>query len=276
MHPRVSVVIPAYNNARHVSLAIDSIISQDFEDYELIVADHSSADSTGEILRRYKGHPKVRVLTSTQPGGGASANWNRVCTHARGDLIKLVCGDDLISPSALREQVQALDANPSAVMVACTRDLVDDSGRILVRNRGLGGLNGLISGHSAIRASVLSGTNLFGEPACVMFRRELLERVGGWDASFPYLIDQATYTRILMHGDLVALRKPLASFRISSGQWSVRLIGHQSSQSIAFRRALQRSDPTLLSDADVLMGSLRALLMAMVRRAAYVYFRRRM
>ena len=274
--PRVSVVVPAYNNAEFLERTLQSILVQDYDDYELVVADHSSSDGSDAILARYAGHPRVRVLEPTPAGGGALANWNRVSAHARGDLIKLVCGDDLIAPTALRQQVQALDDNPGAVLVASQRDLIDAQGTTVIRGRGLAGLHGRIAGREAVRRSVRAGTNIFGEPACVMFHRGLLEREGGWDNSSPYLIDQATYTRIMLQGDMVALPRTLASFRISNTQWSVRLVKQQAQQAIAFHEALRARDPSLLSAWDVRVGNAMARLMAQARRLAYLWLRRRM
>ena len=276
MKPRVSVVVPAYNNAQYLAATLDSVLAQDFTDYELVVADHSSSDATAEILWRYASHPKVRVLSPTPTGGGALANWNRVSEYARGDLLKLVCGDDLVAPGLLREQVSALDAHPGAVLVACTRDVIDASGRVLIRGRGLAGLDGRVSGADALRATVRAGTNIFGEPGCVLFRRDLLELEGGWDSTWPYLIDQATYARILMHGDMVALRMPLASFRISAGQWSVRLAGQHAGQSMAFHKWLHQAYPGLLSVSDVMLGNMRTMALGIARRATYFWLRRRM
>lgn len=276
MSARVSVVVPAFRNADYLALTLDSILAQDYDDYELVVADHSSDDATPQVLERYANHPKVRVLPPTPAGGGALANWNRVSFEARGEFLKLVCGDDLIAPDALHKQVAALDAHPTAVLLACKRDLVDAQGRTVIAARGLAGLDGLVSGRVAVRAATLAGTNIFGEPGCVMLRRELLVREGGWDNTYPYLIDQASYTRIMLHGDMVALREPLASFRINAGQWSVRLTKQQASQAIAFHKGLRERDPGLLSAADVMLGNGRAVLMATTRRAAYHWLRHRM
>lgn len=275
-HPKVSVVVPAYNNASFLAKTIESILFQEFDDYELIVADHSSSDATSEVIARYGSNPHVRIMSPTPSGGGALANWNRVSAAARGEYLKLVCGDDLITPDALREQVAALDANPSAVLVASRRALIDSSGRIIMRRRGLGGLSGLVPGRAAVRAAVRAGTNIFGEPGCVLFKRQLLEREGGWDSRFPYLIDQATYSRILLHGDLVALPKVLASFRISSNQWSVQLMRQQASQALAYHSYLRGENEGLLSHMDLLIGNVRAIAIAYARRLAYVSMRSRM
>ncbi|WP_426662531.1 glycosyltransferase family 2 protein [Rhodanobacter aciditrophus] len=274
--PRVSVVVPAYNNAGFLAQTIESILAQDYRDFELILADHSSTDGTSEIISTYATAPRVRALPPTPAGGGALANWNRVSEHARGELIKLVCGDDLLAPTALSEQVAALDANPSAVLVASPRSLVDSTGKLILQRRGLSGLSGLISGRVAARVAVRAGTNIFGEPACVLFRRDILLKEGGWDNRFPYLIDQATYTRIMLHGDLVALPRVLASFRISAGQWSVQLVKEQARQAREFHAALYSEYENLLSWTDVMYGDAKATAMAYVRRFVYMLLRARM
>src|SRR6185369_16385153 len=67
---RVSVVVPSYNNAPFIEATMDSILGQTFEDFELVVADHSSTDGTWDRLQRYRADPRVRLLR-TSAGGGA-------------------------------------------------------------------------------------------------------------------------------------------------------------------------------------------------------------
>ena len=274
--PRVSVVIPAYNNARDIRTAIESVLAQNYDDFELVVADHASTDGTAAILNEYRNWPRVRVLSSTPAGGGAPANWNRVTSHARGDFLKLVCGDDLITADALSRQVEAFDSHPDVVMVATRRNLIDARGNQLLSARGLAGLRGCIAGREAAKASIQAGTNIFGEPACVMLRRDVLDEEGGWDGRFPYLIDQATYCRVMMRGNFVAIPEVMASFRISAGQWSVRLTREQSRQAVAFHEHFAAAHPGLLSAGELRKGNRRARWMAHVRRIAYVWLRQRM
>jgi glycosyltransferase involved in cell wall biosynthesis len=264
---QVSVVMPTYQNAAFVEESVCSVLAQTFASFELIVADHSSTDGTWEILQRFAGDPRVRLLR-TEAGGGAHRNWNRVTEAAGGVLLKLVCGDDLLRPTCLAEQVEALEAAPSAVMVACRRDLVDARGREIVRARGLPRMSGLVRGCVAVRRSVRAGTNVFGEPVCVTVRRAALAEAGGWDASQPFLIDQATYANVLRHGDLVAQPQVLAAFRISSQQLSVALVRQQARQAAEFHRSLLADG--VVSAADVRVGNVRSQLMAQARRAAYL------
>lgn len=274
--PRVSVVIPAYNNARDIEATLHSVLRQDYDDFEVVIADHSSTDGTADVIARFSQDPRVRILTPTPVGGGAKANWTRVSENARGEFLKLLCGDDLITPDALRLQVAAFDAHPQAVLVACRRNLVDAAGKQLMAARGLAGLRGYVPGPQAVRASILSGTNIFGEPGCVMMRRDVFEQVGGWDERFPYLIDQASYSRVMMQGGMVAIDAVQASFRISATQWSVRLVQQQSSQAIAFHEDFFVAHPGLLSAAELRRGNRRAKWMAYARRLAYMWLRRRM
>jgi glycosyltransferase involved in cell wall biosynthesis len=270
--PSVSIVVPTYQNAPFIERTLESALGQTFEDIEICVSDHSSTDGTWSILQRYAADPRV-TLERISSGGGAERNWNAVTARARGDFVKLLCGDDLLHADCVRRQVEALRANPSAVMAAVRRDLVDVYDRRLLRGRGLGSLRGLVPGHDAIRALVRSGTNLLGEPGCVLIRRQALEQVGGWSAAFPYLIDQCTYMRLLELGDLVAVDETLAAFRVSNAQWSVRLAAQQAAQARGAHRDVRSRLPHAVDRRDEWIGNVRALRTAWARRLAYVVWR---
>lgn len=272
MNPRVSVVVPAFNNGDFIEATMRSILGQGFDDFEVIVADHASTDDTWDKLGQFAGDPRVTLLR-TDAGGGARRNWNRVTEAATGDYIKLVCGDDLLAPQAVQRELAAFDDD--VVLVASSRHIVDASLRPVVSNRGLGGLRGKHPGAVAIRRTVRSGTNIFGEPACVMMRRSALISQGMW-ADEEYLIDEATYVNVLHTGAFVAVPEPLASFRLSSTQWSVKLVREQADQAIRFHRSLRDSHPGLLSRLDIALGNARARLNAWGRRAIYAWLGRRM
>lgn len=283
--PRVSVVIPSFENAHFIRTTMESVLAQTFRDFELVVADHSSADGTWEILQEFTGDRRVRLLR-TPAGGGAERNWNRVTSQARGDLVKLVCGDDLLAPGALACQVAAFDRSDQGdrddpngqevVMVASARDIVDASSRPVLRAQGLGGLSGRVEGPVAIRRSVLRGANIFGEPCCVLLRRSALEAAGGWHGEPGFMIDQATYCRVLLLGDLTTAPGSQAAFRISSTQWSVALARQQARSAAEMHRQVAALVPGLLSRRDVRLGNARATLRAFQRRLVYLYLGRRM
>ncbi|MCW2757824.1 MAG: glycosyl transferase [Nocardioidaceae bacterium] len=271
----MSVVLPSYNNARFVAETVESVLAQTYDDFELVIADHSSTDGTWDVLQRFRADPRVRLL-ETPAGGGAERNWNRVTDEARGTYVKLVCGDDLIYPTCLEVQAAALEAHPSAGVTACARDLVDVSGGLLLAGRGMTGLEGLVPGREAIRRIVRAGTNLMGEPGCVLLRADLLRRIGGWTATYPYLIDQFSYLSALQHADLVGDRRTLAAFRVSNTQWSVSLATEQGKQAGQVHQYFHEVEPDAVSAWDERVGTLRAYRTAWARRAAYVVWRKRM
>lgn len=274
MNALVSVVVPAYRNADYIAATIDSVLAQTDPDFELIVADHTSPDATREIAASYD-DPRITVV-DTPAGGGAPRNWNRVSQLATGEYVKLVCGDDLLHPEAIAVQREALDRHPSAVMASSQRDLVDARGETFLRARGLANLRGLVPGADAVRATVRSGTNIFGEPACTMIRRSALEETGWWDGTKAYYIDAGTYARVLTRGDLVAVPRSLASFRVSASQWSVRLMKEQQQQAAEFHAEARDLFPGTITASDVRRGDLMAHLVAWQRRAAYTVLGKRM
>ena len=273
---RVSVVIPTFQNEHYVRATLASVLAQTFPDFEVVVADHSSTDRTWEVLQEFADDARVRLLV-TPSGGGAKRNWNRVTEEARGEFVKLVCGDDLLHPEALARQVAAFEEYGDGVaMVVSARDIVDASGTPVVRGHGLGGLSGRVPGPEAIRRSVVRGANIFGEPCCTLIRRTALEAAGGWHGDPGYVIDQATYCRVLLHGDLATTPGSLASFRISDTQWSVSLARQQAHSAAEMHRQIAALVPGLLSARDVRLGNARATLRAFQRRLVYLYLGRRM
>jgi glycosyltransferase involved in cell wall biosynthesis len=273
--PTLSVVVPAYNNGKYVGATIESILSQEGVDLELIVADHTSPDDTRAVVEGYLDDARLTLL-DTPAGGGAPANWQRVTAEATGTYLKLVCGDDVLRPGVLARQVELLEKSPGAVLTACRRDVIDSSGKVLIAGRGLQGINRRMTGAEAVRQCVRAGVNPFGEPASVTMRRDALEKVGGWFPDFPYLIDQASYARVLLQGDFVPDDEVGATFRMSNEQWSVALVKNQSAQAHGFHRWMHEHHPDVVSAADVRVGNLRASLAARARRLAYAVLQRRM
>ena len=138
--PVISVCVPAYQAGSRLRATIHSVLAQNFTDFELIVLDNGSTDGTAELVGSFD-DPRIRLVRReiTVP---MTENWNRVVGLARGELVKLLCADDLLRPDCLRVQRQVLAALPHVVMTACRRDFVDGRGRRLATGNGLAGLLG--------------------------------------------------------------------------------------------------------------------------------------
>ncbi|MCI9889627.1 glycosyltransferase family 2 protein [Micrococcales bacterium 31B] len=265
--PALSIVIPAYNNGAYLRETLDSILTQDYADFEVVISDHASVDDTRAIAAS-SGDARVRVIDCAA-GGGAGRNWRYVSDHATGEFVKLVCGDDLLLPGALAAQVAALREHPGASVVASRRQIVDARGASIIAARGIEGAAGPRTAGEVLRTTVRSGGNIFGEPGSVTMRREAFEAGGGWDSREKYLIDLSGYVAALRHGDFIGLDAVHAAFRLSATQWSARLVRYQHEQTRDFYRRLQFEFPQAISPADVRYGSARAFALAHARRAVY-------
>lgn len=125
--PRVSVVIPTYNNARYIQTAIDSVLAQDFQAFELIVVDDASNDDTAERVARYR-DPRVRYLRNDMQKGIAGAR-NRGLDAARGEFMAALDSDDWAHPARLSQQIAFLDGHADHAAVGSWARWMDGDGR---------------------------------------------------------------------------------------------------------------------------------------------------
>jgi len=247
------VCIPAYRAPRFLPEAVRSVLSQTCDDLEIVVVDDASGDGTLESIAGID-DPRLRRWSNPENLGGAG-NWNRAVGLSRGRYIKILCSDDLLHPDCLEAQVRILEdpAWDRVGVVCCWREVVDASGkRIMVRKPW--GLRGHVPGRHALRRIVRSGTNPLGEPAAVLFRRELLDQSGPFDGSNPFVLDIDMWSRMLLHSDLYMVPRALCGFRVSAGSWSVQLARRQSESYRAWIAGLGRDPRTGLSPLDLAMG----------------------
>jgi len=114
--PRVSVGLAVFNGENFLSEAIESMLNQTFDDFELIISDNASTDSTEAICRAHaERDSRIRYIRQAT-NRGAAWNQNEVMRQARGELFKLAAHDDLCEPEFLARCVEALDAHPECVL----------------------------------------------------------------------------------------------------------------------------------------------------------------
>ncbi len=243
--PKVSVLMPTYNYGRFLGEAIESVLAQDFQDYELIIIDDCSADDSREVAGRYAGrHPQLRV--EINPANlGLVANWNRCLAAARGHYVKFLFGDDkLAGPSALGVLVSMLEADAGLVLAASGRIILDEASHRIDRWAPFGA-TGRHPGKKAILKCLARNANLIGEPSAVLFRREAAAR--GFDEGFQHLVDLEMWFHLLEQGDLAYARQPLCCFRVHSGQQS-KLNAAQQMGEKEYGRLLMKYDQAWLRE----------------------------
>jgi glycosyltransferase involved in cell wall biosynthesis len=133
-NPRVSIGLPVYNGQKYLEEALDSILSQTFGDFELIISDNASDDRTEEIGRRYAARDaRVRYYRNERNLGGAE-NFNRAFRLSSGEYFQWVAHDDILAAEFLQKCVDVLDRDPSVVLCYSRQVDIGDSGEVLRRD----------------------------------------------------------------------------------------------------------------------------------------------
>jgi glycosyltransferase involved in cell wall biosynthesis len=176
---KVTVAMPAYNAAKYVGEAIESVLDQVFGSFELIVIDDGSKDSTWKCLKKYVKHPKVRIFRN-RTNLGAGATRNRLTRLSRGEYITPCDADDLLLSGALKRFSQYLDRYPRiGAVYGDILELRADRDNIVVRPPSLCGKN-----FSETWDLIENPINHAGST----IRKSLMLEVGGYDESV-YSVD---------------------------------------------------------------------------------------
>jgi glycosyltransferase involved in cell wall biosynthesis len=241
-------------------------MDQTFKDFEIVVVDDCSSDRTVSVVRSFS-NSRIRLIQNPQ-NLGLGENWNKALSCVRGKYVKLLCGDDLLHPECLAQQVEVLE-QPGAsgvVLAVCNRNIVNSGNRNVLRRR-FPRSGGRISGAKLIRKSIRWGSNLIGEPAVGLFRREALARTNSCDPSNPYAIDLGLWAELLKHGDAFIDETTLASFRISARGASARIGLRQAAHFRQFVRKLRKDSFYRISLMDAVSGCLLSVLWCGLRNA---------
>jgi glycosyltransferase involved in cell wall biosynthesis len=275
VEPLVSVVVPVYNGERHLRGCLASILEQTYQNIQVVISDQASTDRSLAIIREFT-DPRIVVLPPPRSARGLHSNWNRALAAAEGELVKIVCQDDLLLPECLAVQVGLLTKFPSAVMACGRRRIITDSDSVLLHDRGLAGIARLspriIDGRTLARACTKAGANLLGEPVNVLFRRSALPEPVV-DERWHYAVDLDLYFRCLGEQNAVVDSRTLCCFRVSSDQLSATLAASQARELRDLLHDLARRYPRNVSRSDLVLGSVRAQILAWARRVLYCQMR---
>ena len=199
--PAVTVILPTYNRAHILPRALQSALSQTFDDFELLVIDDGSTDATADVVGGYS-DPRVRYLR--QPlNAGVSAARNRGLREARADLIALLDSDDEWLPEKLTLQVRRFGEVPSRVglMYGAVED-DDGTGRRVVTPGGVRG--------DVYRELLL--TNVIHGTSGVMIRRSVVAAIGFFDEDIPAIEDYDYWVRLARFFEVEYLDAPLSRY----------------------------------------------------------------
>lgn len=220
--PKVSVLLPYYNDKKFLKQSIESVLSQDYEDFELILINHASTDGSRGIARSYKDRRIVQVDLPKNQGAGGGEIVSCFLKHAKGEYLKFFCADDVMRKNCLSILVGYMEENKEDVdfcvgnceyIDSMGKDLVDDwfstRPRFSFEN----------TGSKLVRTFVLDGFSTLPLDGALVKEKALREI--SFDHCTIMLFDMSMWVLLLLHGYRIGYcNKLVCDYRIHSGQVS--------------------------------------------------------
>src|SRR3989344_7907586 len=186
-NPMVTVLMPVYNGERYLRQYIESILNQAYKDYELLIIDDASTDTSRKIIHSYH-DPRIRLIENTG-NLGLIKTLNHGLSLAKGDYIARQDQDDISHPMRLEKQVGYLNSHPEIVLLGTRIDTIDQKGR---KSESYG--YSTASSEDAIYWQLMF-TNPFAHPS-VMMRATTVRAIGGYDEYFIDCEDYDLFSRL--------------------------------------------------------------------------------
>jgi glycosyltransferase involved in cell wall biosynthesis len=126
--PRITIGMPVYNGEKYLRATVDSLLAQTYTDFELIVSDNASTDSTEQICREYAAKDPRFIYVRNSRNLGPAANYNVSMDLARSELFKWCAADDVYGPDCIKRLIEVLDANPDAAASYARTKIINEDG----------------------------------------------------------------------------------------------------------------------------------------------------
>jgi len=188
--PTISIIIPTYNRAQYLPDALQSCRDQTFQDFEIIVVDDGSTDSTSALIKEY---PEVRYFY--QPNGGVSNARNHGLRHARGEFIQFLDSDDVLLPHKLERSLEEFKNYPETDLVYSRMEMRSDDLQQIYFPNGQTDMGRTVT----LKDLLLGGTSFFG-PSSILVRCKALIDVGCFDDKLRAAEDWHLIVKLLAAG----------------------------------------------------------------------------
>jgi glycosyltransferase involved in cell wall biosynthesis len=204
--PKVSIIIPTYNREEYIVDAIESLLSQTFRDFEIIVIDDGSTDNTKQVLSKYG--DKIRYIY--QVNSERAVARNKGIEASKGEYIAFLDSDDLCMSNRLVEQVNVLDSKPDVGLVYANAIYVDYAKNIVIdKTAYIQRPSGFIFRYIVLAKDIFS-------PSQVLVRRSCFNKVGYFDHSTIPAEDWDMWLRIAKVYKVEHIPRPLVKYRLHS------------------------------------------------------------
>lgn len=129
--PRLSIGMPVYNGEHYITEAIEAILAQTYQDFELIISDNASSDRTQEICQAYAAKDRRIKYCRNDRNIGVHRNYNRAFQLATSEYFRWATHDDICAPQGIEKCIEVLDRNPDVVLCYTKTKLIDEHGTVL-------------------------------------------------------------------------------------------------------------------------------------------------
>lgn len=222
--PKVSVCIPVFNGEDYIGEAVESVLKQSFEDFELVVSDNCSNDSTEKVVKKFC-DDRLKFIRNDK-NLGPVGNSNRCLELAKGQYVYIFHHDDIMSPNNLERKVSILDKNPNVGFVHSDIQLINPLGEIISDTIWYEGsrIDYIENGKTIFKRYIdflNIGAILF--IGTVLARRFCYEKIGGFNPDFVHTYDSEMSLRMLLFFDVACIGTPLVKYRVhplsASSSW---------------------------------------------------------
>ncbi len=209
-NPLVSVVLTNYNGERFVRQAVDSVLAQTYDNWELIIVDDASTDQSLHILKEYR-DPRIRLKVNER-NGQVSFSHNVGNAMCRGQYIAALDYDDIWKPEKLEKQVAWMEAHPEVGVCFTWLDIIDESSHIIDDTQTISMFRMENRDRVAWLRELLTTGNHFANDSSLI-RTSVMKEIGENDLSLIQLHDYDMWVKIALKHDLYVMPEVLMSYR---------------------------------------------------------------
>ena len=227
-NPQITVLMPAYNVAKYIGIAINSVLAQTFTDFELLIINDGSTDDTEKIVRSFS-DDRIRLINQTNQGVAAALNIGML--NARADLVARFDADDICLPERLMVQYNFLNDNPDYIIVGSDADYIDMNEEYVFTYS--------MPAHANNEIQELHVNKCPFIHSAVLFRKEFILQAGGYNIEACAFEDHILWAKSIRLGKTCNLQQVLLQVRLNpesssiDEKWRTKRFREIKSQSIS-------------------------------------------
>jgi glycosyltransferase involved in cell wall biosynthesis len=212
--PKVDIIVPAYNAARYLPVAIESVVAQTFEDWRILLVDDGSTDNTADVVAPFVERLGVKLKYIRQANKGLPAARNVAISHSSAEFLALLDADDVWLPSRLTESLKCFDGRPQVGVSYGFISRIDPDGVVFQTfDRRQRHAEGKIAPYLYTRETDMCCPS-------VTFRRKCVDEVGGFDENLRATEDRDLWLRIALKYEVALVPTVIALYRTSPDSMS--------------------------------------------------------